>query len=93
MHRYVEPALLQRNESLADVDVCRTACLRLRYGLGVASEQVAAVHASGIGNVGSARYHRFRIAEQIRPIPVIWVIGFAPAPTATVDRLATTKPP
>jgi len=27
------------------------------------------------------------------PFPLIWVEGFVPVATATVDRLATTKPP
>src|SRR5437879_199029 len=45
---------------------CRTACLRLRYGLGVARQQVAAADDRDTAKVRTPGYDRFRITEEIR---------------------------
>ena len=80
MHRYAEPALLQRNESLADVDVVEQ--LVYDYGTGSVSpvSKLPQFTLVALAMLAPPVITDFESQNRSVPFPVIWVIGFVPAP-------------
>ena len=85
--------LLQRFELLADVDVVEQHVYD--YGRGTVSPLSRLLHCTLVALAMLAPPVINDLESQNRsvPFPLIWVEGFVPVATATVDRLATTKPP
>jgi len=92
-HRAAKLPLLQRFELLADVDVVEQHVYD--YGRGMVSPLSRLLHCTLVALAMLAPPVINDLESQNRsvPFPLIWVEGFVPVATATVDRLATTKPP
>jgi hypothetical protein len=92
-HRAAKLPLLQRYELLADVDVVEQHVHD--YGRGTVSPLSRLPHCTLVALAMLAPPVINDLESQNRSVrfPLIWVEGFVPVATATVDRLDTTKPP
>ena len=88
-----ETASTERYKSLADVDVVEQRVYD--YGRGTVSPVSRLPHCTlvALAMLAPPVINDFESQNRSVPFPLIWVKGFVPVPTATVDRLATTKPP
>src|SRR6266849_3593070 len=79
--------------SLVDVDVIEQGVYD--YGSGSLSPVSRLPHCTlvALAMLAPPVITDFESQNKSVPFPVIWVKGFVPVPTATVDRLAATKPP
>ena len=92
-HRDAKLSLLKRYKLLADINVVERRVYD--YGRGTVSPASRLPHCTVVALAMLAPPVINDLESQNRsvPFPLIWVKGFVPVPTATVDRLATTKPP